>query len=188
MDRRQEYHQHLIRLLLSGEINQQGRAAADARSSSAASTGSTSVPKNSETLALVPRGQVPDVLEILRRKPVRTLSGVAVVAVMTSPAPCPHGKCTYCPGGVENNSPQSYTGKEPAARRAADNEFDPYRQVLSRIEQLEAIGHHTDKVDLIIMGGTFTSRLPEYQEWFVKRCFEAFNGRDSQSAWKRRTS
>ena len=65
------------------------------------------VPRNSETLALVVPEDLPKVREILRRKPVRTLSVVAVVAVMTSPAPCPHGKCTYCPGGVENNSPQS---------------------------------------------------------------------------------
>lgn len=180
MDRRQEYHHHLIRLLLSGEIKNKDELQRR-KVKLTGEYGLHDVPKNSETLALVPPENVPQVREILRRKPVRTLSGVAVVAVMTSPAPCPHGKCTYCPGGVENNSPQSYTGKEPAARRAADNDFDPYRQVRSRIEQLEAIGHHTDKVDLIIMGGTFTSRLPEYQEWFVRRCFEAFDGRDSSS-------
>lgn len=180
MDRRQEYHQHLIRLLLSGEISDKdGLQRRKVKLSG--EYGLSGVPKNSETLALVPKERLPDVLEILRRKPVRTLSGVAVVAVMTSPAPCPHGKCTYCPGGVENNSPQSYTGKEPAARRAADNEFDPYRQVRSRIGQLSTIGHHTDKVDLIIMGGTFTSRPEEYREWFVKRCFDAFNGTESLS-------
>jgi elongator complex protein 3 len=106
---------------------------------------------------------------------VRTLSGVAVVAVMTSPASCPHGKCIYCPGGVESGSPQSYTGKEPAARRGASYAFDPYEQVRGRIEQLEAIGHGTDKIDLIVMGGTFTSRPLEYQEEFVKRCFDAMN-------------
>jgi len=108
------------------------------------------VPANSETLALVDSRDLAKVKEILRRKPVRTLSGVAVVAVMTSPAPCPHGKCIFCPGGVENGSPQSYTGKEPAARRGASYGFDPYEQVKGRIEQLEAIGHGTDKIDLII--------------------------------------
>ena len=115
----------------------------------------------------------------LVKKPIRTLSGVAVVAVMTSPHPCPHGKCSYCPGGTD--SPQSYTGKEPAARRASRNEFDPYSQVVDRITQLEAIGHGTGKIDLIIMGGTFTSRELEYQEWFVKRCFDGMNGMDSET-------
>jgi elongator complex protein 3 len=140
-----------------------------------------SVPSNSEILEIVSDEDFPQVERILIRKPVRTLSGVAVVAVMTSPAPCPHGKCTYCPGGVENNSPQSYTGKEPAARRASFNEYDPFRQVSARIEQLEAIGHGTDKIDLIIMGGTFTSRPAEYQEEFVRRCFDAMNGKAAQS-------
>ncbi len=133
------------------------------------------VPRNSDVLATVSEEDRPKVMEVLRRKPVRTLSGVAVVAVMTSPAPCPHGKCIYCPGGVESGSPQSYTGKEPAARRGASFDFDPYQQVRGRIEQLEAIGHGTDKIDLIIMGGTFTSRAPEYQVDFVKRCFDAMN-------------
>ena len=139
------------------------------------------VPSNSEILALIPEGSRKACLPFLVKKPVRTASGVAVVAVMTSPYPCPHGKCAYCPGGVSNNSPQSYTGKEPAARRAAMNRFDPYDQVSGRLAQLEEIGHDTDKIDLIIMGGTFTSRDPQYQEWFVKRCFEAMNGHPSPS-------
>lgn len=134
----------------------------------------TEVPRNSDILAIATDDERKIVEPFLVRKPVRTISGVAVVAVMTSPHPCPHGKCSYCPGGVD--SPQSYTGKEPAARRASRNEFDPFLQVTDRITQLEAIGHHTDKIDLIIMGGTFTSREKEYQEWFVKRCFDAMNG------------
>ncbi|MCG7844922.1 MAG: tRNA uridine(34) 5-carboxymethylaminomethyl modification radical SAM/GNAT enzyme Elp3, partial [Methanomassiliicoccales archaeon] len=120
MERRQEYHQQLIRLLLSGEIRDKDELQRR-KVKLSGEFGLPGVPRNSETLALVPPEHLPRLREILRRKPVRTLSGVAVVAVMTSPAPCPHGKCTYCPGGVENNSPQSYTGKEPAARRAADN-------------------------------------------------------------------
>ena len=143
--------------------------------------GPDKVPPNSEVLALVPEDERKAFLPLLVKKPMRTASGVAVVAVMTSPYPCPHGKCAYCPGGVSNNSPQSYTGKEPAARRAAMNRFDPYDQVSSRLAQLEEIGHDTDKIDLIIMGGTFTSRDPQYQEWFVKRCFEAMNGHPSPS-------
>lgn len=137
------------------------------------------IPQNSLILSNVSEEERAVLEPYLVKKPVRTISGVAVVAVMTSPHPCPHGKCTYCPGGVENDSPQSYTGKEPAARRAARNEFDPFSQVADRIRQLEEIGHHTDKIDLIIMGGTFTCREPEYQEWFVRRCFDAMNGRDA---------
>jgi elongator complex protein 3 len=137
------------------------------------------VPPNSEILADVREEDRKALRPFLMKKPMRTLSGVAVVAVMTSPYPCPHGKCSYCPGGVENGSPQSYTGKEPAARRAERNEFDPFRQVSDRISQLSSIGHMTDKIDLIIMGGTFTSRDPGYKEWFVRRCFDAMNGVDS---------
>ena len=137
------------------------------------------VPQNSFILSNVTEDERDIVEPFLVKKPVRTMSGVAVVAVMTSPHPCPHGKCTYCPGGVENDSSQSYTGKEPAARRAARNEFDPHMQVTDRIRQLTEIGHKTDKIDLIIMGGTFTCREPEYQEWFVRRCFDAMNGTDS---------
>ena len=137
------------------------------------------VPMNSEILANVLPEDKKLLTPFLIKKPMRTMSGVAVVAVMTSPYDCPHGKCAYCPGGVANNSPQSYTGKEPAARRAGRNDFDPYKQVMDRITQLTEIGHQTDKIDLIIMGGTFTCRDPEYQEWFVRRCFDAMNGTDS---------
>jgi len=119
--------------------------------------------------------------QLLRTKPMRSISGVAVVAVMTSPEKCPHGKCLPCPGGPDNNTPQSYTGYEPAAMRGLLNNFDPYLQTKSRLEQLEAIGHSTDKIDFIIMGGTFTSRLLEYQKWFVKRCYDALNRKISQN-------
>ncbi|WNY24972.1 tRNA uridine(34) 5-carboxymethylaminomethyl modification radical SAM/GNAT enzyme Elp3 [Methanolapillus millepedarum] len=117
------------------------------------------------------------VRDILQRKPVRTISGVAVLAAMTSPAPCPHGKCIPCPGGPDSDfhSPQSYMGKEPAAMRAFDFHFDPYSQVSSRLRQLATIGHDVTKAELIIMGGTFSARTLDYQEWFVKRCLEAMN-------------
>jgi elongator complex protein 3 len=137
------------------------------------------VPANYEILERVP-DEYRDVVEpFLKNKPIRTMSGVAPVAVMTSPHDCPHGRCSYCPGGVPNNTPQSYTGHEPAALRASMYDYDPFVQTKSRLEQLRAIGHRTDKVDLIIMGGTFTSRSQEYQDWFVKRCFDAMNGFES---------
>lgn len=141
--------------------------------------GLAGVPTNYEILERVPE-EYRDLAEpLLMNKPVRTLSGVAPVAVMTSPFECPHGRCTYCPGGVTNNTPQSYTGREPAALRASMYGYDPFKQTASRLAQLKAIGHRTDKVELIIMGGTFTSRPEEYQEWFVRRCFDAMNGNES---------
>lgn len=117
------------------------------------------------------------VLGILQKRPVRTISGVAVVAVMTSPYQCPHGRCVPCPGGVDSifHSPQSYTGAEPAALRAVQENYDPYRQVTARLSQLKQIGHDLDKVELIIMGGTITARPLDYQQWFVKRCLDAMN-------------
>src|SRR5207302_37996 len=84
--------------------------------------------------------------DLLRVKPARTASGVAVVTVMTAPHGCPHGVCTYCPGGPRFGTPQSYLGTEPAARRAAVHHYDPRGQTASRVEALQRIGHDTDKV------------------------------------------
>ncbi|UCG95852.1 MAG: tRNA uridine(34) 5-carboxymethylaminomethyl modification radical SAM/GNAT enzyme Elp3 [archaeon] len=118
------------------------------------------------------------VLEKLQRKPSRTLSGVSIVAVMTSPEECPHGTCVYCPKNPK--VPQSYAEKEPAVMRGMELEFDPYKQVMTRLNQLRIIGHPTDKVEIIIMGGTFTGRDVGYQKKFVKRCFDALNGGESR--------
>jgi len=138
------------------------------------------IPSDAEILNYIGKERRKKVINILQRKPVRTLSGVAIIAVMSSPYPCPHGKCVPCPGGPPY-TPQSYTGKEPAALRAARNKFNPYMQVKERLRQLEAIGHPTDKIDMIIMGGTFPARDLFYQEWFVKRCYDALNGKEAES-------
>ncbi|MGO9388064.1 MAG: tRNA uridine(34) 5-carboxymethylaminomethyl modification radical SAM/GNAT enzyme Elp3 [Methanobacterium sp.] len=118
---------------------------------------------------------------IIKKKPTRTLSGVAIVAVMCKPHECPHGRCTYCP--ESEKAPPSYTGEEPAALRARMYHFNPYLQVYNRLQQLESIGHPLDKVELIIMGGTFPSNFICYQEWFVTKCIQAMNdfGIKSQS-------
>jgi len=136
-----------------------------------------SVPRNSALLAAALPEEREALRTLLQVKPTRTLSGVAPVAVMTSPFPCPHGKCLPCPGGPEHafQSPQSYTGEEPAALRAREHGYDPYSQVRARLEQFEILGHHVDKVELIVMGGTMTARPPEYQEWFVSECIRAMN-------------
>jgi len=114
-------------------------------------------------------------LSRIRMKPVRTLSGVTTVTVLTKPYPCP-GKCIFCPTDVR--MPKSYLPDEPGAMRGLEYEFDPFAQVRSRIEALEAVGHPTDKIELLILGGTWSSYRRDYQEWFVKRCFEAMNETD----------
>lgn len=126
-------------------------------------------------------------LERIRMKPMRTLSGVTTVTVLTKPYPCP-GKCIFCPTDVR--MPKSYLPDEPGAMRAVEHQFDPYAQVSARIEQLESLGHPTDKIELLILGGTWSSYRRDYQEWFVKRCFDAMNTplthpSDTLSLWER---
>ncbi len=111
-------------------------------------------------------------LERLRMKPMRTLSGVTTVTVLTKPYPCP-GKCIFCPTDVR--MPKSYLADEPGAMRGLEHDFDPYKQVKSRIQALDSLGHPTDKIELLILGGTWSSYRRDYQEWFVKRCFDAMN-------------
>jgi len=114
----------------------------------------------------------PQILAAIRMKPIRTLSGVTTITVLTKPSPCP-GVCIFCP--TESNMPQSYLSDEPGARRGVENEFDPYRQVASRLKALHEVGHPTDKVELLILGGSWTAYPRSYREWFIRRCFEALN-------------
>ncbi len=109
------------------------------------------------------------------KKPVRMASGISVVAVMSKPYPCPHGKCMYCPGGVDYGTPQSYYGREPALLRAIQCGYDPFLQVQARLRQYFSIGHKPSKVHLIVMGGTFPAMPLDYQEWFMTQCYEAMN-------------
>jgi elongator complex protein 3 len=140
------------------------------------------VPSNADLISILTPQETKRLLPILRRKTTRTISGVTIVAVMTKPYPCPQPEpCAYCPGGPTQGSPQSYTGYEPAAMRGTQNNFDPYLQVRSRIDQLSAIGHKVDKIELIIMGGTFPATPADYQTWFIKRCLDAITGKDSKT-------
>ncbi len=138
-------------------------------------------PKNSEIIAICDSEEKEQLLPVLIKRRVRTLSGVAIVAVMTRPWECPHGQCIMCPGGPEVDKPQSYTGYEPTTMRGLRNDYDPYLQVQDRLKQLEAIGHSTEKIDGIIMGGTFTNQPLEYQQWFIQRMFDALNEKESQN-------
>jgi elongator complex protein 3 len=116
--------------------------------------------------------------QFLQTKPTRTISGVAVIATMTKPINCPHGSCTYCPGGLNSafgDVPKSYTGKEPSTMRGIRNDYDPYRIIFNRLEQYIVLGQNPDKVDQIIMGGTFTAFPKKYQNDYVYYSFKAFN-------------
>lgn len=113
----------------------------------------------------------------LRGRPVRTISGVAPVAVLTEPYPCP-GECIFCPDQQE--APKSYLDGEPGVLRALQNNYDPFKQTHVRIQSLQAIGHAVDKIELLILGGTWSFYPAEYREWFLRRCFDAIN--DDESA------
>jgi elongator complex protein 3 len=120
----------------------------------------------------------PALVEQLRMKPVRTLSGVATVSVLTRPYPCP-GKGIFCPD--DSRMPKSYLADEPGALRAAQNAFDPFRQVASRLGSLSSVGHPTDKVELLILGGCWSAYPKDYREEFVRRCLNALSGEESAS-------
>ncbi len=142
------------------------------------------IPSNSELIHAL-KGN-----DRLRRKlmikKTRGFSGIIVVSVMSKPSPCPHGRCVYCP--TVSGVPQSYTGHEPSSMRGLQNNYDPYLQVTSRLQQLQEIGHDLDKVELIIQGGTFPSTPTRYQKWFVKNCLDAIIGKKHNSLIKSKRS
>jgi len=123
----------------------------------------------------------PQIDKFLTKRAVRTLSGVAVIAVLTKPFPCP-GKCAFCPS--QKKMPKSYLSNEPAVMRAILCKFDPYKQVAMRLAALKMTGHSTDKCELIVMGGTWSVLPPKYQHWFIKRCFDAFNTKVAKNLTK----
>lgn len=112
------------------------------------------------------------------RKPTKTLAGVTPIAVMCKPKKCLHGTCIYCPS---LDVPQSYTPKSPPVLRAERLNYDPHEQVLSRLKAFELMHHPTDKIELIVMGGNFPEYPSDYKKEFVKRCYDALNGRKSKS-------
>ena len=110
--------------------------------------------------------------KFLIKGPVRTLSGVSVITVLTKPFPCPGG-CVYCP--AEPDMPKSYLSNEPAAQRAVRNAFNPFTQVQQRITALEANGHAVDKIEILVLGGSWSAYPKAYQTWFIGRLFQACN-------------
>ncbi len=137
------------------------------------------LPKNQDILEFLDKSDPARVL--LAVKPVRTSSGVVVIAVMPKPYPCPQGRCIYCPGGVQTNSPLSYTGHEPVTRQAQRVSYDPYLQICSKLTQINSMGHETGKVELVIVGGTFPFMSEEYQRNFIKSCFDALNSNNRET-------
>ncbi|MGE5138069.1 MAG: elongator complex protein 3 [Rudaea sp.] len=128
---------------------------------------------------LTARGIIPferELFERLRLKPTRTISGVAPVAVLTGPYPCP-ADCIFCPEA--KGVPRSYLPDEPAVQRARRAHFDPYKETAGRIEALDRMGHSTDKVELLVIGATWSAYPKKYQEWFIRRCLDAMNGKPS---------
>jgi len=121
------------------------------------------------------------VLKVLEMKPVKSLSGIVAVAVMPKPQKCP-GKCIYCPNSlVDEETPKSYTGREPATMRALQAGFNARKQIQGRIQQLQEMGHNAEKVELIIMGGTFPAAPYNFQKKFMLECFNSVNLKKTQS-------
>ncbi|MBU3940677.1 MAG: tRNA uridine(34) 5-carboxymethylaminomethyl modification radical SAM/GNAT enzyme Elp3 [Nanoarchaeota archaeon] len=157
------------------------------------------IPSNSQIIINIPKSKLKKYANLFSTKPVRALSGVSTVAVMTKPIKCPHAKkgggpCIMCPGGPDSSFgsvPQSYTGNEPASKRAARNLYNPYFQIFNRLQQYLLLGHFPSKIELIIMGGTFPSFPTTYQNNFIKDCFKALNDfsklflKDNKINWKK---
>lgn len=151
--------------------------------------GLSSQPKIVDIIAAMPPEYKKVLLPKLKAKPVRTASGIAVVAVMCKPHRCPHinmtgNICVYCPGGPDSDfeySTQSYTGYEPTSMRAIRARYDPFLQTRHRVEQLQQLGHSVDKVEFIVMGGTFMCLPEEYRDRFIRSLHDALSGHSSSS-------
>lgn len=146
-------------------------------------------PKLVDIIAAIPEEYKQHLLPRLKAKPVRTASGIAVVAVMCKPHRCPHiamtgNICVYCPGGPDSDfeySTQSYTGYEPTSMRAIRARYNPYEQSRGRLDQLSSLGHNVDKVEYIVMGGTFMSLSEDYRDYFIRNLHDALTGHTSEN-------
>ncbi|XP_033125774.1 elongator complex protein 3 [Anneissia japonica] len=190
-------HQELMVLTVSEIVNQLINAHKECKdinlnrvkSLTARKYGLASQPRLVDIIAAVPTEHKKALLPKLKAKPIRTASGIAVVAVMCKPHRCPHismtgNICVYCPGGPDSDfeySTQSYTGYEPTSMRAIRARYNPYLQTRHRVEQLKSLGHSVDKVEFIIMGGTFMALSEEYRDYFVRNLHDALSGHTSNN-------
>jgi len=136
------------------------------------------IPTKIQILSYCDKKERKKLKKFLVTKPSRSISGVSVITVVAEAKECP-GNCIYCPRG--KNAPQSYTGMEPAIQRSIRNKYDPYLQTKDRLNQYKMTGHPTDKIEIIILGGTFLAMNKKYQKWFVKRIFDALNKKESKT-------
>ncbi|XP_070495355.1 elongator complex protein 3 [Chironomus tepperi] len=151
--------------------------------------GLETTPRLVDIIAAVPNEYKKSLLPKLKAKPIRTASGIAVVAVMCKPHRCPHinytgNICVYCPGGPDSDfeySTQSYTGYEPTSMRAIRARYNPFLQTRHRVEQLKQLGHSVDKVEFIVMGGTFMSLSEDYRDYFIRNLHDALSGHTSKN-------
>ncbi|KAI5476227.1 histone acetyltransferase [Pseudohyphozyma bogoriensis] len=183
----------IVRLLLEAHNAGESVNLNALKSQVAKKYGASVIPRLVDIIAAVPQEVRDILLPKLKAKPVRTASGIAVVAVMAKPHRCPHiamtgNICVYCPGGPDSDfeySTQSYTGYEPTSMRAIRARYDPYEQSRGRVEQLRALGHSVDKVEFIVMGGTFMSLPETYRSNFISQLHNSlsgFNGSDIDEA------
>ncbi|XP_055970055.1 elongator complex protein 3 [Sorex fumeus] len=158
----------------------------------AAKYGLSAQPRLVDIIAAVPPQYRKVLVPKLKAKPIRTASGIAVVAVMCKPHRCPHisltgNICVYCPGGPDSDfeySTQSYTGYEPTSMRAIRARYDPFLQTRHRLEQLKQLGHSVDKVEFIVMGGTFMALPEEYRDYFIRNLHDALSGHTSNNIYE----
>ncbi|XP_071770340.2 elongator complex protein 3 [Centroberyx gerrardi] len=159
------------------------------KTKTSAKYGLSAQPRLVDIIAAVPQHYRRALVPKLKAKPIRTASGIAVVAVMCKPHRCPHisftgNICVYCPGGPDSDfeySTQSYTGYEPTSMRAIRARYDPYLQTRHRVEQLKQLGHSVDKVEFIVMGGTFMALAEEYRDYFIRNLHDALSGHTSNN-------
>ncbi|XP_016354829.1 elongator complex protein 3-like [Sinocyclocheilus anshuiensis] len=159
------------------------------KTKTSAKYGLSAQPRLVDIIAAVPPHYRRALVPKLKAKPIRTASGIAVVAVMCKPHRCPHisftgNICVYCPGGPDSDfeySTQSYTGYEPTSMRAIRARYDPYLQTRHRVEQLKQLGHSVDKVEFIVMGGTFMALPEEYRDYFIRNLHDALSGHTSNN-------
>lgn len=170
------YYQEIIQIILKNKPDKE--ALVKLKVEKLKDHGLKRTPTDIQILMNTPKEQIDQIKPIILTKPTRSLSGVSVIAVMSAPRMCPHGRCIYCPGGPNSklgNVPQSYTGKEPSTMRAIRNNYDSYLITMNRLEQYVVTGHPFDKIEVIIQGGTFPSYDKEYKDDFVRGIFKALN-------------
>ncbi len=180
MDKLRVYSLDLVQLIESGKISTR-RQLNEKKIELCKKHGIASMPGNPAILSFA-RRRTAKLLKLLSVKPTRSLSGITVVALMTKPHKCP-GTCIYCPSSLlpGRATPKSYTGKEPATMRALSAGFSPEKQIANRLQQLDEAGHSTDKIELIVMGGTFLSQPLRFQRDFMLRVLNAVNCKKSRS-------